>query len=132
MKKLLSLFLVLVFLSGSLMADTDSDEYDGPYTDPLPYEKVEFPVWVHDIRRCEVIFFGSIPLTYIFTNLIYDYTIYATHDFDSEYGIGTARDQDDIEFMLLTSLSISGGIAVVDLIIDKILYLRAKKNSKEN
>ena len=78
----------------------------------------------------EVIFFGSVPLTYILTNLVYDISIYASHEWDNEYRMGTARTQDDIKFMLTTSLYLSGGIAVTDFILGKIFSFR-ERQSKE-
>ncbi len=129
MKKAVSVLLLLLFLE-SLAAQSDSEEFTGPYTDPLPYEQVEFPEWAWDIRRMEVIFFGSVPLTYILTNLVYDISIYASHEWDNEYRMGTARTQDDIKFMLATSLYISGGIAVTDFILGKFFTLRERR-SKE-
>lgn len=35
-----------------------------------PYEKDEFPKWAVDLRRSEIIFFGSVPFTYTATSLI--------------------------------------------------------------
>ncbi len=106
----------------------DEESFEGPYTDPLPYQDMEFPQWLADARRFEVIFFGSVPLTYILTNLVYDVSIYASHDFESEYRMGTARTQDDIKFMLAASLSLSAGIAMADCILGKVKSSREKKN----
>ena len=131
MKKPAVFLLVLLWLILPGMAeDTESDEFDGPYTEPLPYQEVEFPDWAWDVRRLEVIFFGSVPLTYILTNLVYDVSIYASHDFDNEYRMGTARTQDDIKFMLTTSLYISGGIAITDFILGKVIEFRENRNKE--
>ena len=130
MKKKVILVLLLFLCLSPLAAQSDSDEFTGPYTEPLPYEEIEFPDWAWDVRRLEVIFFGSVPLTYILTNLVYDISIYASHEWDNEYRMGTARTQDDIKFMLTTSLYLSGGIAVTDFILGKIFSFR-ERQSKE-
>ncbi len=111
---------ILLFLQWGGIVCLGAEEFNGPVTEPLPYEEIEFPEWAHDMRRFEVIFFGSVPLSYIVTNLVYDLSIYASHDFKTEYRMGTARDQDDIEFMLITSVSVSAGIAVLDYIIGQV------------
>jgi len=115
LKRVLAGFL-LVLMTASLTAQ----DFKGPYTEPLPYQEVEFPGWAHDVRRFEIIFFGSVPLTFIMTNLIYDFSLYAAHQFDSEYRMGSQRDPEDIKIMLLTTVSLSGAVALADLIIGKV------------
>ena len=125
MKKGLLTLLICILIPGSQF--WGEEEFTGPTTEPLPYEEVEFPQWSHDLRRFEVILFGSVPLTYILTNLVYDFSLFASHNFDSEYSMGTATDQDDIEFKLITSLSLSAGIAAADFVIGKMKESRAAK-----
>lgn len=55
MKRLISLILILV-LAFSLFADPISYDY-------VPYEKEEFPEWTMELRRAEIIFFGSFVVT---------------------------------------------------------------------
>lgn len=125
MKRVLLSFIICFLISGSQI--WGEEKFTGPTTEPLPYEDVEFPAWSHDLRRFEVILFGSVPLTYILTNLIYNFSLYATHNFDSEYGMGTYTDQEDIQIKLMTSLSLSTGIAAADFVIGKIKESRAEK-----
>ena len=47
--------------------------------EPEPYIKDEFPSWAWKVRRFEVIFFGGVPLMYLFTTLGYDLYQYAAH-----------------------------------------------------
>jgi hypothetical protein len=129
LKKLLAAFLFCLALSG--WQQIPAQEFEGPITEPLPYEDVEFPDWAHDVRRFEVIFFGSVPLTYILTNLVYDVSVYGAHNFERDYAIGTQRDQKDIKFMLLTSVSISAGIAVLDYIIGQAKDRKEKRQTAE-
>jgi hypothetical protein len=39
---------------------------------PAPYAPEEFPVWAHDLRRAEIVFFGSLPFSFFFTFEAYD------------------------------------------------------------
>jgi len=39
---------------------------------PEPYAPEEFPAWAHDLRRGEIIFFGSLPFSFFFTFEAYD------------------------------------------------------------
>lgn len=94
---------------------------------PEPYTPEEFPEWAWGIRRFEVIFFGSFPLMYMFTTLVYDFVIYASHNFDDEYQLGTARSQDDFFNMAIIALSVSGAIAIADMVIQII-----KRSRKEH
>jgi len=57
-RKLIGLVLLLSVITCIIPADTISE--------PLPYREDEFPAWVHSLRRFEIIFFGSVPLSYIF------------------------------------------------------------------
>lgn len=54
-KRLLSLLLILIFLSAPLFAEAELS-YE-------PYGKDEFPIWTMKIRRAESLFFGSMVLT---------------------------------------------------------------------
>jgi hypothetical protein len=47
-----------------------------------PYEESEFPEWALDLRRGEVIFFGTIPFTFFISSFSYDVYKYADSDFD--------------------------------------------------
>lgn len=120
-----ALLLGLLWASLGSAASLGAQEFTGPVTEPLPYEELEFPSWAHDVRRFEVVFFGAVPLTYILTSLVYDFSLYASHDFDTEYGMGTQRSQDDLRFMLAVTVSLSAGIALTDWVVG-----RARKNRR--
>lgn len=104
---------------------------NGPVTEPLPYQDVEFPDWAHDVRRFEVILFGSFPLTYILTSLAYEVTMYAGSGFNSEFSLASQKSQNDLKILLITSASLSGAIAIADLIIGKTKKNRSRNQSRE-
>lgn len=80
-------------------------EYD-PYTDE------EFPPFLHGIRRSEVLFFGSIPVAYLYCNLGYMAYSQAT---------GVSMESEDKNYMLLyASLSVSAAVVILDYILGKL------------
>ncbi len=57
MKKTIALILIFSILALPLMADPIQYEYE-------PYTEEEFPIWAHELRRAESIFFGSLAITF--------------------------------------------------------------------
>lgn len=100
---------------------------NGPLTEPLPYKDVEFPQWAHDVRRYEVIMFGSFPLTYILTSLIYEGVKLASGGNENGFSLYSDKSQDELKILLISSASLSVGIATADLIIGKV-----KKKKQRN
>jgi hypothetical protein len=120
---------LILFMSQAALLSPQ--EMNGPVTEPLPYQEVEFPVWAHDMRRFEVILFGSFPLTYILTSLVYEVTSYAGTGFNSEFSLASEKKQDDLKYLLVTSAALSGAVAVADLIIGKIKKKRTRNQAQE-
>ena len=85
---------------------------------PEEYDPGEFPLWAQDLRRFEVVSIGSFPVTYFATSLIYDFSLYASNDFNPAYSMGTQRDSTDIAIIIGTAAATSLVIATVDLIIN--------------
>lgn len=78
MRRLIA-FILLIVLSFSLFADPIVYEYE-------PYEEEEFPIWSHELRRAESIFFGSFVITLPVSMLIYNIAAYCgMPTFDEEY-----------------------------------------------
>ncbi len=95
---------------------------------PEDYEPSEFPLWAHDIRRFEVITFGSFPITYFLSSLVYDIVVLATNNGASEYALGTQRGEGDLAIIIGAAAITSGVIAIADLIIN--IGLRNKRNEQ--
>lgn len=66
-----------------------------------PYSESEFPKWAINVRRSEIIFFGAVPITYLFTSIISD-------AFNSNFSFGEK---------LGISVAAAGGIVLTDIII---------------
>jgi len=92
------------------------------------------PQWAKDLRRGEIIAFGSLPFTFFFTKTFMDLYRTATHDWDNRYapsvfkGAG-AIPMTDAELKIMFGITISASVlvAVVDHII--VRYKRNKARS---
>lgn len=91
-KKITAVLLLLVICFNVFALDMSKAE---------PYQEIEFPKWTKDLRRAEIIFFGSLPLTYPVANLAMNAFKQDT-DFWKNFGI---------------ACGISASIAVVDFVI---------------
>jgi hypothetical protein len=101
---------------------------------PEPYTEDEFPQWSKDLRRAEVILIGSIPFTMFLAIEIFDIYRYVAVDFDSAYApwpfksqLRAPYDNEDKLKILITAVSISACIAIIDYII-----VRAQRGKKTN
>jgi len=61
--------LVLLSLAASVGAQSAVDRPEAP--DAEPYEASEFPRWALDLRRGEIIAFGSLPISLLASRLLY-------------------------------------------------------------
>jgi hypothetical protein len=84
------------------------------------------PQWAKDLRRGEIIAFGSLPFTFFFTQTFMDLYRTATHDWDNRYapsvfkGAGAIPMTDtELKMMFGIALSSSVLVAVVDHFIVK-------------
>ena len=104
-------------------------------TTPVPYTDDEFPQFMKDLRRAEIISFGALPFVTLTSTIVYSSARYAQHGFDSAYFPNpfakasatngySAAEQAGI---LLTSAGISVGIGLTDLLISVIRRKAAKK-----
>lgn len=92
-----------------------------------PYRPEEFPEWAHSLRRFETIFFGSLPIAFLFSSLGFDLYAYSANNFRQEYlplffGNSPEKEQftqDTMVQRIGISISLSLVIAIADLIIDK-------------
>lgn len=93
---------------------------------PEPYAPEEFPGWVRDLRRAEIVFFGSLPFTLFFTYEAYDVGRYLVNGFDpllapwpfragSEIGAGYTPAEKG--WLIASALAVSLGVSVADFLI---------------
>ncbi len=118
MTKLFIIILFLLFLlTGFSYAGDNLPDYE-------PYEDSEFPQWAKDLRRGEIIFFGTIPFTFFVAGFSYDFYIYASNNYDSTYapalfGNKTPPILSNTEKLQIIGLSVSlsSFLAILDYIL---------------
>jgi len=92
-----------------------------------PYAPEEFPGWAHTLRRFETIFFGSLPFSFLFSSLGFDFYAWFANDFDDNYlplFLGTSPEKEDFNRSTMwgritISISLSAIIASLDYLIDR-------------
>jgi hypothetical protein len=94
---------------------------------PAPYEAEEFPGWLKDLRRAEVILVGSFPFTLFFTFETYDTYRFFANGMDPSFspwplrpGSAQVYTDDEKKKVLVTAVSLSLLIAVTDYVIGRI------------
>ena len=135
MKKKLIASIICLSLFANLppvfAADTKS-------TTPEPYEEDEFPSWLKDLRRAEIITLGAMPFITLNTSLCYSFGNYAFHNFDSDYFLNPfAQGSDTSSYtsgeqagILITSLGICLGIGITDFIVHSVKRSNQKKKMR--
>jgi hypothetical protein len=107
------------------------------------FDTTDLPQWVKDLRRWEIVAFGSIPFTMLFTTTGMDmYRWNNANGMDmSEEGrryapwplkssAAVLMDTKDFENVLKIAACISAGVAFTDLIIVKIKRYKARKRAE--
>jgi hypothetical protein len=110
-----AVLLAFLFVSTLSAADTSTPV-------AVPYGPAEFPDWQKDLRRAEIISFGSLPFVTFFASIYYEVFRYYTHDQQEGYLPWIFKDsdtaiemsEDEQKMIILTSAGISVGVAVVD------------------
>lgn len=124
-KRLVLIFIVLsVFITPQVFSQANNSETHIP----SEYEEDEFPVWLQDLRRAEIIAVGSFPFTFFLSQLSYGIYRFACHDFTSDYspvffmGSGSANPftNEEKTTIILISLGLSAAMALTDFIIGKL------------
>lgn len=123
-KKLLWLIILLSLLGSASF----SEEQDRT---PEEYQEDEFPALLRDLRRAEIIFLGSLPLSLFLSFETYDIYRFFAHELKSEYAPWPFRRPGSEPYttaetvgVLVSALSISFLIALSDFIIGKIIERR--------
>jgi len=100
---------------------------------PVPYAPEEFPAWAHELRRAEIVFFGSLPFSFFFTFEAYDTGKYLVVGFAQGFddpkvppppwpfraGSEIAAHYTAAEkgWLIASALTVSLGVSVVDYLI---------------
>ncbi len=81
MKKIIILMFLMIFLSSNIFSQ-ESQKSTDTY---IPYDPSEFPSWAHDLRRFEIVFFGTIPFSFLYASAGYSIYTYASHNWDPAF-----------------------------------------------
>lgn len=123
---------VLLTVQFPLAAESDDEKKNDDHT-PVPYTKEEFPLWQRELRRFEILSFGSLPFVTLLSFWSYDMIRSAQHPNDPGYYPWPFKQADrtiplterEQLGVFLTSMGISMGVALIDIIY------RAVKRSAE-
>ncbi|MBR5402246.1 MAG: hypothetical protein IK102_10625 [Treponema sp.] len=87
-------------------------------TTPAPYTQEEFPQFLHDLRRFEIITLGSMPFVTMDAAIVYNGYKFFTHKSDTFNPLATADYKpEEMKSIIITSLCVSAGIGLSDYII---------------
>jgi hypothetical protein len=130
MKKCIVIVCFIFVCVSALSAENDS----GDLKEPEPYTEEEFPEWMHNLRRFEIITLGTLPFTFLATFLVYDFIRYATSGFDRDYALFGSTNPvpyttEEKIGVVIAACSTSVLIALVDFFIGKARKARTRTNS---
>ncbi len=97
---------------------------------PAPYEKEEFPRWLQDLWRAEVIFVGALPFAYFFSLEGYDLYKWAAGDGNTHFPADLAPwpfrastaivyTPDEQTRIIISTLVLALGVSTADFIIGR-------------
>ena len=127
--------LLVVFLLVSLSALQAQSGATEPGMNSVQFDTSGFPLWAKDLRRGEIIAFGSFPFVYFLTNFSVDVfrcanngwdRKYAPWPFDAAGSIGKTQDE------RIFTLSIAAGGAILIALVDYGIesYKRSKRDKE--
>jgi hypothetical protein len=129
LKRTVAAVTLVAFIAAATWAQTD---------EPAPYVEEEFPRWALDLRRGEIIFFGTLPFSLLFTSLGYSLIRYGVHNFDPAYAPAISpgpntipMSQGEVIGVILTGVGLSLLAAVTDFIIGRIIDKREAERGME-
>lgn len=101
-------------------------------TSPEPYSDDEFPQFMLDLRRFEIITLGSMPFITLNSSIVYNGYKFATGKTDTFNPLATADySQDEMENIIITSLCISAGIGLTDYIVNLVKRSRINRRLRQ-
>ena len=128
--KLKWLLLIIIFLSGfSLFAQNSSANTQANY-----FDMSEFPQWTRDLRRGEIVAFGTLPFTYFFTTFIYDSYRYIANDYNARYAPWPFKPADSIDMKqneLWAAFGIAAGVSITLALVDYFIVLNKRNTARQ-
>lgn len=120
LKRFLCLLTVLVF-SGNFIFAADT-------TSSTKYDDINFPQWAKDLRRTEIITFGSLPFVTLWTSTAYGLAVQGSFHNPLDKSSSSYTESQQKQIMVIAAAT-SLGLGLTDLIIN--LITRNIKISKQ-
>lgn len=102
-------------------------------TDPVPYGADEFPPWTLDLRRAEVVAFGSYPFTVFVTKAAFETLRFYESGWDRSYAPWPLASADAVEMDDDQKMQVFVAAAVVSLVVALIDWtiVSVKRSAKQ-
>ncbi|MDR0314275.1 MAG: hypothetical protein LBI14_11860 [Treponema sp.] len=120
----IGLFAVLISLAFPAIAQTSGTSFG--------LDLSGTPLWVRDLRRAEIVAFGSFPFTFFFTSFTMDSIRLVSHNWDGRYAPWPFRAAGAIDMTRnekMLTLGIAAGTSILIALIDY-LIVRSQRNKR--
>ena len=97
---------------------------------PDPYTEDEFPEWVLDLRRAGIIFFGSLPFTFLLAMEGVEIGRYFAHGQDPAYQPFPFRSANPADYTLEEKLLIIGSAVAISLTVSLVDFIIRKASRR--
>lgn len=127
-RKTVAIIMLIVFLPAVLNAAEPTIQIE-------PYREGEFPDWLLDVRRAEIVALGSLPFTTLSTTLVYMFFRYAANGFEQEYFPNPLAKSSSSANLTkkeqIGIISVSAGLSVIAGIADYIISSNKRADEME-
>lgn len=127
-RKSAAIILLLVFLPAVIFAAEPTIQIE-------PYREGEFPDWLLDVRRAEIVTLGSLPFTTLSATLTYSFYRYAANHFDKDYFPNplakSSASANLTKEEQIGIISVSAGLSLAAGIIDYLLSSAKRTENKQ-
>jgi hypothetical protein len=134
----MKIFFVFLFCLAALSCLSAQSSISQPALQATQFDTSEFPQWAKDLRRGEIVAFGSFPFAFFFATISMDLYRSATHGWDRRYAPWPVKPAGSIDMtqdeQLLTLGLAAGGavvIALTDYAIVRYKRSKAEQRSRE-
>jgi len=140
-KASLSTFLLLICVFSTMVVTPVFSQQGGTksqtapaQTTPAPYQKDEFPAWLLDLRRADIVAFGSLPFMVFFTTFAVDSYRFYSNDWDRRYAPWPLKAPGAIEMdenQRIASFTVAAGLSVLVAVADYFIVQHKRARQRE-
>lgn len=125
-KKALCMLLSILLFPGIMPVFSETEEIKTPLYDPA-----DFPQWSKDLRRAEIIAFGSLPFTVFFSKVAVDSYRWSQNDWDRRYAPWPLKSAGAIEMSEKQRIGVMTAGAVTAVVLAGVDHLIMRSRRKE-